>query len=72
MDLDFDVHAVGGEGQLGVLRKDRAGGFGVALEIVAALGSAEELLLEGALQGVSAHFKIDGVRGRGLAQEGEG
>lgn len=68
VNLNLDEDAVGGKGELRILREDRAGGLGVALEVVAAVGTAEELLLEGALEGGAAHLEVDGV---GRRREGK-
>src|ERR1035437_374973 len=61
--MGFDAHddAVLGESEFGVLDIGEAGGLGVAFEVIAAVGSAKELLFEGALDGVAAHLHFDGV-----------
>jgi len=46
---------------LRVVGKDKAGGLGIAFQIVAAIETTEELLLEGALKYVAADFQLDGV-----------
>ena len=62
--------AVLGEGQSGVVGVDRAAGVGVALQVIAAVGAAEQLLAEGALEGVAADLELDPVAGeRGQHQE---
>ena len=63
MNLDDD-DAVGSEGERGLVGADGAGGFFVSLEVAAAIGTVEELLLERTFDGVSTDAQLDGGSGR--------
>src|ERR1700677_2381948 len=52
--FDPDHDPILDKGKLGVLCIDKAGGLGISLEVVAAVGAAEKLLFQGALQGIAA------------------
>jgi hypothetical protein len=67
--LQTDDDSVIYEFELGVFGVDVTGGLGVSLEVVATVGAAEKLLLEGSLNGVAGDFEFDGA-GRG-AQAGQ-
>ena len=47
--------AVAGKAQVRVLSVDGAGGLGVSFQVVTAIGTVEELLLQSALQGLAAY-----------------
>jgi len=64
VNLEYHHHALSGKAELRVVGIDKASGLRIPLEIIAAIGTAEELLLEGALQDVAAHLEFYGVRGR--------
>src|ERR1017187_1889673 len=59
--LDLYHDAVVDKTELGILSVNGAGGAGAALEIVAAVGAAEELLLQGSFDGITADFKLNGA-----------
>ena len=61
MGFDADHDAVLREAELGVVGVDGTGGFGSPFEEVAAVGTAEELLLQGALEGVAADLQFHGA-----------
>jgi hypothetical protein len=61
--VDVDDDAILIEGDARLLRVDVAGGFRVSAQIVAAIGTIEELRLEGALKRLGRDVDLCGVRG---------
>jgi hypothetical protein len=59
MGLELDNDAVFDELEFRVFGEDIAGGLGVTLKVIAAVGSAEELLYQGAFKGVAADLQFD-------------
>jgi len=60
--LDDDHDAVLDETELRVVGVDIAGRLRRAFQVIASVGTAEELLLEGSLQDIAAYFQFHGAR----------
>ena len=68
VNLDLDDYSILGKAEHRLLGVDVAGGFGIAFEVIAAVGAAEELLLQGAFERRAAHAQLDGVAKSGKFQ----
>jgi hypothetical protein len=61
VSFDSDNEAILDEGELGLLGVGKARGLGASLEVIMAVGTAKELLLKGAFDGVAADAHFDGA-----------